>query len=173
MRATRSLSLAVLVLAAGGSLAGCGGDGLYGSDGGTPSAQSGAPTVEVSTTSLGAVLTDGQGRTLYLFTHDSGDSSACEGACLSAWPPLEGTATAGSGANGSLLGTITRSDGMIQATYAGHPLYYYSGDQDPGDVNGQEIQDAWYVVNAEGDEVEGEGSGDSTETPTDGGGSGY
>ena len=167
MPAIRSLSLAALALAAAGTLAACGGNG-YGSDGGTPPPSSDTPTIEVSSTTLGKVLTDGSGRTLYLFTHDSG-SSACEGGCLSVWPPLTGTPKAGSGADGSLLGTITRSDGSTQVTYAGHPLYYYSGDQGAGDVNGQEIQDSWYVVNPSGEEVEGE----ATEAPSSDTGGGY
>jgi len=162
MRVTRSLSLAALALAAGGTLAACGGNSGYGSDGSTPPPSSGTPTIKVSSTSLGSVLTDASGRTLYLFTHDSGGSSACDGGCLSVWPPLTGTPTAGSGADSSLLGTITRSDGSTQATYAGHPLYYYSGDSGAGDINGQEIQDSWYVVNASGDGVEGE----ATEAPS-------
>jgi predicted lipoprotein with Yx(FWY)xxD motif len=169
MRVTRSLSLAALALAAGGTLAACGGNSGYGSDGSTPPPSSATPTIEVSSTSLGSVLTDGSGRTLYLFTHDSGGSSACDGGCLSVWPPLTGTPTAGSGANSSLLGTITRSDGSTQATYAGHPLYYYSGDSGAGDVNGQEIQDSWYVVNASGEEVEGQ----ATEAPSSDSGGGY
>ena len=166
MSATRSLSLAALALAAAGTLAACGGNSGYGSDGSNPPPSTGAPTIEVSSTSLGDVLTDGSGRTLYLFTHDSGASSACDSGCVSVWPPLTGTPTAGSGADSSLLGTITRSDGSTQATYAGHPLYYYSGDSGAGDVNGQEIQDSWYVVNASGEEVEGE----ATEAPSSSGG---
>ena len=169
MRVTRSLSLAALALAAGGTLAACGGSSGYGSDGGTPPSSSGSPTIEVSSTSLGSVLTDGSGRTLYLFTHDTGGNSACDGGCLSVWPPLTGTPTAGSGADSSLLGTITRSDGSTQATYAGHPLYYYSGDSGAGDVNGQEIQNSWYVVNASGQQVEGEPS----EAPSSDTGGGY
>jgi predicted lipoprotein with Yx(FWY)xxD motif len=169
MPATRSLSLAALTLAAAGTLAACGGNSGYGSDGSTPPPSSGTPTIEISSTSLGDVLTDGSGRTLYLFTHDTGASSACDGGCLSVWPPLTGTPTAGSGAESSLLGTITRSDGSTQATYAGHPLYYYSGDQGAGDVNGQEIQDAWYVVNSSGEEVE----GGPTEAPSSDTGGGY
>jgi predicted lipoprotein with Yx(FWY)xxD motif len=168
MPATRSLSLAALALTAAGTLAACGGNSGYGSDGSTPTS-SGAATIEVSSTSLGKVLTDGSGRTLYLFTHDSGGTSACDGGCLSVWPPLTGTAKAGSGADGSLLGTITRSDGSVQVTYAGHPLYYYSGDQGAGDVNGQEIQDSWYVVTPTGEEVEGEAS----EAPSNDSGGGY
>jgi len=168
MLATRSLSLAALALAAG-ALTACGGNSGYGSGGSTPTTSTSTPTIDVSSTSLGDVLTDANGRTLYLFTHDSGGTSACTGGCLSVWPPLQGTPSAGSGADGSLVGTITRSDGSTQATYAGHPLYYYSGDEKAGDVNGQEIQDAWFVVDAQGEEVEGEPSSPGTGS----GGGGY
>jgi predicted lipoprotein with Yx(FWY)xxD motif len=168
MPAKRSLSLAALALAAAGTLTACGGNSGYGSGGSTPTSSVSA-TIEVSSTSLGNVLTDGAGRTLYLFTHDSGSTIACDAGCTNVWPPLTGTPTAGSGAESSLLGTITRSDGSTQVTYAGHPLYYYSGDQGAGDVNGQEIQDSWYVVNASGEEVEGE----ATEAPSSDSGGGY
>jgi len=168
MLATRSLSLAALALAAG-ALTACGGNSGYGSGGGTPTTSTSTPTIEVASTSLGDVLTDANGRTLYLFTHDSGGTVACTGGCLSVWPPLQGTPSAGSGADASLVGTISRSDGTTQATYAGHPLYYYSGDEKAGDVNGQEIQDAWYVVDSQGEEVEGE----PTEAPSSDTGGGY
>ena len=169
MRLSRSLSLAALTMAAGGTLAACGGNSGYGSGANTPAPSSANPTIEVSSTSLGDVLTDGSGRTLYLFTHDSGSTSACDAGCTNVWPPLTGTPTAGAGAQSSMLGTTTRSDGSTQVTYAGHPLYYYSGDSAAGDVNGQEIQDAWYVVNASGQEVEG-GPSDSSSTDDSGSG---
>ena len=65
--------------------------------------------------------------------------SACSGACAGAWPPVraDGKPTVGEGANASLVGTTTRSDGAPQVAYNGHPPYLYQGDQQPGDTSGQ------------------------------------
>ena len=72
---------------------------------------------------------------MYLWVKDTGDMSACTGACAGAWPPVTttGTATASGSAKASDLGTITRSDGTKQVTYDGHPLYYFVGRLGPGD----------------------------------------
>jgi predicted lipoprotein with Yx(FWY)xxD motif len=109
-------------------------------------------TVELAMTSLGDVLADGQGRTLYLFTKDSEGKSACSGQCATTWPPLaaEGEPTAGKGVDQDDLGTITRDDGTKQVTYYGHPLYTYAGDSKPGDVNGQNVGGVWFAVAADG-----------------------
>ncbi len=89
--------------------------------------------------SAGAFLTDGSGRAVYLWVKDGKNSSACEGACAGAWPPV--TATGAVTASGSAvkadLSTITRSGGAKQAVYDGHPLYYFAGDSGAGQVNGQ------------------------------------
>ncbi|CAL8973572.1 hypothetical protein PROP_01214 [Propionicimonas sp. T2.31MG-18] len=104
-------------------------------------------------TSLGQVLVDGKGMTLYLFTKDSANTSACTGACLVAWPPLIGAPTAGAGVDGSLLGSFTRQDGRVQATYNGWPLYYWKDDRAPGDVLGQNVNGVWFVLDRNGDAV--------------------
>src|SRR4029450_6941159 len=96
---------------------------------GTPPASGGASgvaTVSATSTSLGMVLVDGSGRTLYLFEKDQPNQSACSGACVAAWPvdQSSGTPKAGSGVKASLLGTITRSDNTTQVTYNHHPLYH-------------------------------------------------
>jgi len=103
----------------------------------------------------GTYLTDGSGKTLYVFASDTGNSSTCSGACAAAWPPLtvSGSAKAGSGVMGGDLGTTKRSDGKTQVTYAGHPLYYYAGDSSAGQMNGQGINQfggVWWVVDANG-----------------------
>ncbi|HEY6531323.1 MAG TPA: hypothetical protein VIY72_03405 [Acidimicrobiales bacterium] len=110
----------------------------------------GASTIAIADTSLGPVVVDGKGLTLYLFTTDTGPQSTCYDACATAWPFLEGPATAGDGVDAGDLGTTTRTDGSVQVTYFGHPLYYYSGDGAPGDVSGQDVGGVWFVVDAEG-----------------------
>jgi predicted lipoprotein with Yx(FWY)xxD motif len=149
MRAMRVAAL----LAVGVLLGACGSDDGDSAGAGTDEGGSTA-TVEVAETSLGEVLTDGDGMTLYLFTQDQEGQSSCEDDCLAAWPPLEGEATAGDGVDESLLGTIERSDGSTQATYNGHPLYYFAQDAEEGDVAGQGVNDVWWAVDAAGDAVE-------------------
>ena len=97
------------------------------------------PVVAVANSSLGNILVDSQGRTVYMFGADSGTTSTCTGACATAWPPVQamGTPTAGTGANTALVGTTSRSDGTSQVTYNGHPLYTFSGDHQAGDTNGE------------------------------------
>jgi len=163
--------VALLVLAAAGALAaGCGsnnsssggsssgGGGIYGGGGpaSTSGGQSGVATVTAASTRLGIILVDGSGRTLYLFAKDQPNQSACDGACVAAWPvdQSSGTPKAGSGVKASLLGMIRRSDGTAQVAYNGHPLYYYSGDSGAGQLNGQGV-DAfgakWFVVTPAGE----------------------
>jgi predicted lipoprotein with Yx(FWY)xxD motif len=171
---------AVGVLAAGcgnnGSGSSSGGMGGYGSSGTAPASggQSGVATVSATSTSLGMILVDGSGRTLYLFAKDQPNQSACAGACAAAWPvdQSSGTPKAGSGVTASLLGTIKRGDNTTQVTYNQHPLYYFHGDSGAGEHNGQGV-DAfgakWYVVTPAG----GVDSGGATATtPANGGGYG-
>ncbi|HXG36178.1 MAG TPA: hypothetical protein VNL15_04350 [Dehalococcoidia bacterium] len=97
---------------------------------------------------LGTILTDAQGKTLYTFTPDPPNGSACTGDCAQRWPPLtlrSGTPTASSGVTGR-LGTIQRTDGSTQVTYDGKPLYYFAADAAPGDANGQGVGNVWFVV---------------------------
>jgi predicted lipoprotein with Yx(FWY)xxD motif len=101
-----------------------------------------ATTIGVAdNSSLGRILVDSQGRTLYLFKADITKRSTCFGACAAAWPPLRviGNPTAGGGANTSLVATTPRPDGVREATYNDHPLYLYQGDTRPGQVNGQGV----------------------------------
>ena len=152
---------AVGVLAAGcgsnGSGSGSGGVGGYGSSGTAPASggASSVATVSATSTNLGTILVDGNGRTLYLFEKDQPNQSACTGACVAAWPidQSSGTPKAGGGVKASLLGTIRRADGTTQVAYNGHPLYYYDGDNGAGQLNGQDV-DAfgakWFVVTPAG-----------------------
>jgi predicted lipoprotein with Yx(FWY)xxD motif len=118
-----------------------------------------AATVDAANNSLGSILVDQQGRTLYLFAKDSSTTSTCTDACAVAWPPLRSNAqptVAGSGTDPSLIGTTPRSDGSPQVTYNGHPLYLFKGDQKAGDANGQGVNAfgaAWYALSPTGDQI--------------------
>jgi len=94
-----------------------------------------------STPNFGIVLSGPNGMTLYTHAGDSATASTCDGSCATAWPPLAATSqpVAGSGVTGS-LGTLKRSDGSIQVTYAGMPLYYWQGDTKAGDVTGNGVE---------------------------------
>jgi predicted lipoprotein with Yx(FWY)xxD motif len=127
-------------------------------------APSAAAALTAAHTSLGTILADGQGRTVYLFEKDMGTTSSCSGACAVAWPPATTAdrqpAVAGA-ANQGLVGTAARPDGTLQLTYAGHPLYRFAGDNRPGDTNGQGSQAfgaAWDVLNPAGQKIEAHGS---------------
>ena len=102
---------------------------------------------------LGPILVDGKGMTLYMFTKDSANTSACEGQCLVAWPPLIGVPTEGADVDDSKLGSFTRADGRVQATYNGWPLYYWMNDAKPGDATGQNVQGVWYVLDRDGEPI--------------------
>ena len=104
---------------------------------------------------LGSILVDTAGMTLYIFTQDSPGTSTCYAGCDTYWPPLltNGAPLAGTGVNASMLGTITRTDGSVQVTYNGWPLYYYIKDKVAGDVLGQGFQSSWYGITPAGTKV--------------------
>jgi len=108
-----------------------------------PNAEEGTVFVSLgSAAGLGLVLADSEGHVLYAFSKDTPEASACEGACAKAWPPLlveEGEPEPSNGADAARLATITRGDGTRQVTYAGHPLYAYSGDDQPGQAKGNDV----------------------------------
>ena len=117
----------------------------------TAAQQEGATTVAVASSQLGDIRVDAEGRTLYAFTRDKGDQSACSGQCAANWPALTGTATAGTGVQASLLSTALQANGDTQVTYGGRPLYYFAGDAKPGDTNGQGVGDVWFALTADGE----------------------
>jgi len=122
---------------------------------GSGSGSGSAAEVDVHSGPQGMFLTDGSGRSLYLYTPDKGTTSTCTGGCASAWPPLttQGKPTVGSGATASDLGTTKRSDGQTQVTYHGHPLYLFSGDTAAGQTNGEGSEGTWFLVSPAGAEV--------------------
>lgn len=153
--------LVALVIA----IAGCGGGGggsPYGAaaPAGTPPPKTASgPSVKLASTGLGKVLTDSQGRTLYLFEADKGAMSNCSGACTGIWPPLTtaGKPAGGAGVLGAKLGTTKRSDGTTEVTYNGHPLYTYAGDTSAGQTTGQGIDEfgaEWYALSAAGNKID-------------------
>lgn len=174
MRRTLTTTVTTLGLAAAlaGGLAACGGgsggDGLYGggdptTDSGTTSedagsADAGAAGAALTTadSSLGTIVVDGEGMTVYYYDQDTPGSgeSACEGECAAAWPavPAGGEDPQVDGVTAE-VGTITGVDGELQLTLDGRPLYTYAGDAGPGDVAGQGVNDVWWVVAPDGTEV--------------------
>jgi predicted lipoprotein with Yx(FWY)xxD motif len=155
--------LGALVLAA--ALAACGG-----SPGTSPTSASPAPassasdapasTAELKTASstAGDIVVAANGMSVYLFTKDVKDSgkSACEGACVAAWPAVttDSDAPAVDGVSGT-IGTIPTADGKKQITINGMPVYYFAKDTAPGDVKGQGVNDVWYLVSPSGEMVKG------------------
>src|SRR5262249_24139491 len=118
-----------------------------------------ATSVATASSGLGRIVVDGRGRTLYLFEKDKGGKSACSGVCSSYWPPLvtSGKSIASKGAEPALLGSIRRAGGTRQVTYAGHPLYCFSGDSKSGQTNGEGLTDfgaSWYVLAPSGKKID-------------------
>ena len=167
---TRLFSFAALAVIGALVLAACGSSGTSSSSssGSTPRYGAAKPStsntsngsgavsaVGTKTSSLGTFLVDGNGRTLYLWDADHGSKSTCSGACAQAWPPLTTTATpkASGAVKASLLGTTKRTDGTREVTYAGHPLYTFAGDTQPGQTTGQGSNGfgaPWWVVTPAG-----------------------
>ena len=120
-----------------------------------------AVTVNAAKTSLGQILVDAKGMTLYMFANDANGESACYDQCAKNWPPLivPEKATAGTGVDSALLGTTKRKDGSLQVTYKGMPLYLFAKDKAAGDVMGQGVGSVWYVVGANGEVIKGASGG--------------
>ena len=88
---------------------------------------------------LGKILVDPQGKTLYVWFKDTDENSQCYDQCATFWPPLVTTAKtlAADGVTTGKFGTSARKDGSLQVTFDSHPLYFYARDLAPGDTNGQ------------------------------------
>jgi predicted lipoprotein with Yx(FWY)xxD motif len=137
----------------------------------TASTQAQSSTVRaVKSKSFGMILVAANGKTLYRYTLDSKGVNRCtsNATCAKYWPQLLIKATAkptvGTGATAGLLGTIKAAHGMRQVTYAGFPLYFFSGDSAAGQTKGQAFQKEWYVVNTKGAFVKHAVSGGTTTT---------
>ena len=158
----RSMKLLALLAAAGLVLAACGDDddspAATGGDAttttaGEETAPADATVAVASNDELGDYLVDAEGRTLYLFEQDQGTTTACTGGCADNWPPL--VAESPTGGDGIDAGELSTADGIEpnQVTYHGHLLYYFAGDEAPGDTNGTSIP-AWFAVDPAGEAIE-------------------
>jgi predicted lipoprotein with Yx(FWY)xxD motif len=169
------LALSAVAVIAALAVAGCGSSssstteseassasGAYGGEEAAPATANATegeavPVSVGSAAGVGKVLVDSEGMTLYYFQKDQKGSgkSRCEGACAEAWPPMttEGEPEAMSGVKSAMLGTIKRSDGTTQVTYAGWPLYTFVEDKKPGEDNGTDSKAfgaSWYPLHANG-----------------------
>jgi predicted lipoprotein with Yx(FWY)xxD motif len=169
---------AVAVFALAGCSSGGSGAGMYGSStSGSPSGSgssaaagsTSAAALATGNTSLGTVVVDGRGLTVYVFDKDTQNSgaSSCSGACAAQWPAVETTVAkpAVTGVTGT-VGTITGVDGKKQVTLDGRPLYTYAGDSSAGDVTGQGVGGIWWAVSPDGMKI-------AAATSGGGAGSGY
>jgi predicted lipoprotein with Yx(FWY)xxD motif len=153
-----AVPLAAVLAAAACSSAATASPGSAPAAGSSASASATGTVITTHAGSAGTFLTDGSGRAVYLWAKDGMNMSACSGACAAAWPPVPvtSTLTATGGAKASDLGTITRSDGTKQATYDGHPLYYFVGDSAAGQTNGQGSDNfgaKWWLVAPSGAKI--------------------
>ena len=157
LAATGIAAVALVAAACGSTTSGNSGSGSGSSPSSAPASSSPAVSASgnvVKERSIGGkmVLTTAKGFTIYWFARDSMNKSNCNGGCAKYWPPVKGPVTAGTGVMGKLA-TTKRSDGTLQATYNGHPLYTYVGDTKPGQNKGNGINASgglWYEVTATG-----------------------
>jgi predicted lipoprotein with Yx(FWY)xxD motif len=187
----RWLATSVLAAAAVVGLAACGSSSSPSSTpsaANTPNANSAANSNTVSATgiklmSVGGrrVLTDSAGFVLYWFALDTPTASNCNGSCATYWPPVIGTPSLASGVSlTGKLGTIKRSNGQLQATYLGHPLYTFKSDTSAGEDSGNALNASgglWWAMTVSGVKIKvkgssSSGSSGSTPSPTSGSGSG-
>jgi predicted lipoprotein with Yx(FWY)xxD motif len=158
---------ALLTLLLPFALAACGAGAVNYGGAAAPGSPSPSATISAGGSSLGQILVDGNGKTLYLFEADTSTQSTCSGACAQAWPPLTttGAPTAAGTVSPSLLGTTTRTDGTTQVTFNRHPLYYFVSDNQPGDTKGEGVTAfgaGWDVLSPNGAKIEKSGSSGSS-----------
>jgi predicted lipoprotein with Yx(FWY)xxD motif len=150
-----SSKVVALALGAVALLAACGGSSSPAAAASPTPSPTGEKIAVATNPKLGQILVDAKGMTVYLFVADTGTASTCYTQCATIWPPVltTGAPQAGTGAQASLLGTTTRTDGTVEVTYAGHPLYYFFKDKAAGDVTGQGINGfggLWWVLSPAG-----------------------
>jgi predicted lipoprotein with Yx(FWY)xxD motif len=128
--------------------------------GSSPAGTSAGGGLATTSTSVGTILTNGAGRSMYSFAADTKGVSNCSGSCASYWPPVPVTGSVPRDPQGvtAKLGELTRDDGTKQLTVDGMPMYTYVGDSAPGDTNGQGLNQSgglWWVVSTDGKSVTG------------------
>ncbi len=140
---------------------------------GAVSASKTSATVSTGSTSLGTVLVDAQGMTLYYLTTEHGGHIQCTGGCATTWPPLTVPAGSTPTSAGAVtrLGTVTRPDGSTQVTFDGAPLYRYSGDTASGQTNGNGVDGVWFAEKPS--TSTGDGSSSTSSSTGHGGYGGY
>jgi predicted lipoprotein with Yx(FWY)xxD motif len=120
----------------------------------TAAAASGAASITLADSSLGKIVVDANGMTLYAFLKDTGGTSTCSAACANAWPPATATGTPTSATEiTAALTAVARPDGTMQLKLGDWPLYRFAGDSAKGDTNGQGSNSVWYVVGADGQPI--------------------
>jgi predicted lipoprotein with Yx(FWY)xxD motif len=162
----RMLLALLAVAVATAVLAACSSSATSSTGSSSPAAAT-AGSLKTATIGGVTVLTNASGFTLYSFAPDTPAKSNCNGTCAQNWPPVKGPATA-AGVTGT-FGTITRSDGSVQATFDGHPLYAFAGDTAPGQNKGNGLNAAgglWHEITTSGTAPAGSSSSGS-------GGGGY
>lgn len=152
--ATASLGLLALAGCTPSGTAPSAGSSSSSSQSATPNkTSSGQTKLATGDTSLGDIVVDGKGLTVYVFDKDTANSgkSTCEGSCSATWPAVTTTSdVAKATVVTGTVGTITRSDGTKQVTINGLPLYRYAADSAAGDVRGQGVGGIWWVVGPNG-----------------------
>ncbi|QRP50230.1 hypothetical protein [Amycolatopsis sp. FDAARGOS 1241] len=154
MKHLRVLAITGTAAAAMTGMAACGSGGsagpapMPGASQGSASAAPAPATLGETNTSLGTVLTNAQGFTLYTFDEDKNGMSACtDNGCKSLWPPVVGKAQAANAVSlPGQLATISRSDGIEQATYNGKPVYTFAQDTAPGQTKGDGVMGTWHAL---------------------------
>jgi predicted lipoprotein with Yx(FWY)xxD motif len=134
------------------------------------SAQTGVTRLDVrQDAELGPILVDPEGATLYLFLSDVDELSWCYDECAENWPPLlvEEAPAVGEGLDAELVGVTERTDGTLQATYGGWPLYTFVGDTEPGQTSGHTLNGVWFAVAPDGSGVVGETDADADDASVD------
>jgi predicted lipoprotein with Yx(FWY)xxD motif len=176
------LKLSIPALAASLLLAACGSSSSSSTTSSAASTQpaaqtsttSSSPVVKSASNSLGTILVDSQGMTLYHLSGEVNGKFICTStACLGVWHPLIAPSSGTPSGEVGSLGTVKRPEGTVQVTYKGTPLYTFTGDQQPGETKGQGIKDVgtWSVITTSSSSTTPSTSGSSEPEKSSGGGS--
>ena len=174
MLAAAALGLSVVLAACGGGSSSVSSKKSTKSGAAPTTTVPGPATLMAANSSLGMILVNAQGKTLYALDKDTATMATCTGGCAGLWPPLTvtGTPVAGSGVNAAMLTVLNGANGM-QVVYSGHPLYMFSQDMAPGDVKGQNFAGGiWHVVSPSGQPITTSASSPPSSAASSGSGSG-